>query len=94
MFKSPPPVYNFTDWKSPVRQRTLAELGLPWKYALHPSRWPMLEAGELIVSPDSFPYTDTITGEGYTVETLWRNTPGFRETFESPIALLWALTRP
>src|SRR5689334_23277874 len=89
--KSERQFFKLRDWLTPVPQRTLAELGLPAKYAVDRSKWQLIESGELEVSADSYPFTHAIVGTEYLASQLWLATPAFAETYETPVKMLWSL---
>jgi hypothetical protein len=89
-----PQFYKLSDWGEPVPQRTLKQLGLPARYAVERSRWPLIESGDLLVSNDSYPFTNAIAGESYAAAALWMATPAFSEHYDSPVEMLWHLLHP
>ena len=79
------PQFNFGDGTT-VEQAMLAELGLPFKYALDPTA---TDYGQKIAT-ESYPQTSAIS-DPLTPQKLWENTPAFKEQYISPAEMLAAL---
>jgi hypothetical protein len=69
----------------------LIKLGLPLKFAADENMTPYFEAHpDSLISTYSYPATRAMGGD-YTTTDLWNATPAFKQTFQTPEAMVAAL---
>jgi len=85
--------FHLDDWPEPIPQRTLGELGLPMYYAVAPWQRRVFEANPPRTDEGvTFPYRRQ--GKFPNAQALWELTPAFRDSYDSPTAMVYALLHP